>query len=144
MSEPTHVYETYIRCEPEAAWRAMVDGGQTVQYFYGTRVESDWQPGSSLRYLAPDGAVVADGEVVAVDEPRRLEIMFHPRWDPELEAEGPARTVWFVDEVNGLTRVRVEYHDLDPAGRILPDFTEGIPLIVAGMKTLLETGGPLS
>ncbi len=143
MSKPTHVYETYIRCEPAAAWRAIVDGDLTVQYFFGTRVESEWKAGSPLRYLAADGTVVADGQVVAVDEPRRVELLFHPRWDPALEAEGPVRTVWLVDEVNGLTRVRVEYHDLDPASTTYADFAQGIPLIVSGMKTLLETGAPL-
>ena len=128
---PTHVYETYIRCPPADVWRALVDGEQTVRYYYGTRVESDWAPGSPLRYLGHDGTVVADGEVVAADEPSRLEMLFHPRWDPELEAEGPVRMVWSIAAADGpatgATRVRVEYHDLDPASRTYRDFTEGIP-----------------
>ena len=69
-------------------------------------------------------------------------MLFHPRWDPELEAEGAVRTVWLVDTANGLTRVRVEYHDLAPDSRTYGNFVEGIPFIVSGMKTLLETGEP--
>ncbi len=140
MSEPSHVYQAYIRCHPEEAWNAIVDGDQTRQYYYGTRVESAWGPGQPVRYLSPSGDVVADGEVIAIDPPKRLEMTFHPRWDPELEAEGPVRTVWLVDESQGLTRVTVEYYDLEPGSRTYADFVGGIPFIISGMKTLLETG----
>ena len=148
-SKPTHVYETYVRCRPSQAWTALTDGDQTVRYYYGTRVESDWSDGGTIRYLAPDGSVVADGRIVTAIEPSRLEMDFHPRWDAELEAEGAVRMVWLVTEADGppeaeLTRVRVEYHDLDPASATYRDFTAGIPFIVAGLKTLLETGSPLA
>jgi DNA-binding transcriptional ArsR family regulator/uncharacterized protein YndB with AHSA1/START domain len=143
LRTPSHVYQTYIRCTPEAAWNAIVDGDQTVHYFYGTRVESTWKPGEPIRYLAPDGSVIADGEVIAFDPPHRVEMTFLPHWDPELEAEGPARTAWIVDAAEGLTRVTVEYYDLPAHGKQAPDFMSGIPFIVAGMKTLLETGSPI-
>lgn len=140
---PSHVYQTYIRCRPEAAWEAIVDGNLTVQYFYGTRVESTWEPGTEIRYLGDGGTLVADGEVIAFDPPHRLEMTFLPHWDPELEAEGPARMAWIVDEANGLTRVTVEYYGLPADGKQAADFMGGIPYIVAGMKTLLETGSPI-
>jgi uncharacterized protein YndB with AHSA1/START domain len=142
MTVPSHVYETYIRCEPAAAWDAIVNGDQTVHYYYGTRVESDFTEAAPIRYLSPDGSVVADGVIIAVDEPRRLELMFHARWDQELSDEGPVRMVWTIDEANGLTSVTVESY-MDPESKAYEDFSGGIPYIVAGMKTLLETGEPL-
>ena len=142
MTTPSHVYQTYIRCEPASAWDAIVNGDQTVQYYYGTRVESDFTEAAPIRYLSPDGSVVADGVIIAVDEPRRLELMFHARWDQELSEEGPVRMVWLVDEANGLTTLTVESY-MDPESKTYGNFSEGIPYIVAGMKTLLETGEPL-
>lgn len=143
MDTPTHVYKTYIACEPRAAWSAVTDGDLTVQYFYGTRVESEWNEGAGIRYLSADGSVVAEGTVLAIDPPHRLDMTFLARWDPELEAEGPARMTWLVEEASeGLTEVTVEYYGL--TGKRAADFMAGIPLIVAGMKTLLETGRPLS
>lgn len=142
MTGPDHVHETYIRCAPSAAWEAIVDGDQTVQYFFGTRIECDLVAGAPLRYLDTEGTVVADGEIVAVDPGARLEMLFHPRWSPELDAAGPVRTVWIVEEAMGLTKVRVEYYDL--RSPTLEDFQQGIPFIVAGMKTLLETGAPIA
>ncbi len=141
---PTHRYQTFVRCNPDQAWTALTDGESTVRYFYGTRVESTWSPGDPLRYLGPDGTVVADGEVITSDAPHRLEMTFHPRWDPVIEAEGAAHMAWLVEEVNGLTRITVEYYDLAPDSKQASEFMEGIPLIVAGLKTLLETGQPLA
>ncbi len=142
MTAPTHVYQTFIKCTVAEAWDAIVNGEQTAQYYYGTRVESDWSEAGSIKYLSPDGSVVADGVVLSVEPPHRLELMFHARWDPELEEEGPVRMVWLVEEANGLTSVTVESH-VDPASKTYEHFTGGIPFIVAGMKTLLETGEPL-
>ena len=142
MTAPTHVYQTYIKCRPDDAWNAIVNGDQTVHYYYGTRVESDFTEAAPIRYLSPDGSVVADGVIIAVDEPRRLELMFHARWDQELSDEGPVRMVWIIDESNGLTSVTVESY-MDPDSKAYTDFSGGIPYIVAGMKTLLETGEPL-
>ena len=141
MTAPNHIHETFIRCTPEAAWRAIVDGDQTVQYFFGTRIDCELEAGAPMRYLDADGNVVADGEIVAVDPGRRLEMTFHPRWSPELDAAGAVRTAWIVEEAMGLTKVRVEYYDLQSP--TLEDFQQGIPFIVAGMKTLLETGAPI-
>jgi uncharacterized protein YndB with AHSA1/START domain len=144
MSKPSHLYQAYIAAPREEVWRAMTDGDLTVQYFYGTRVESSWEPGSPLRYAASDGTVVADGKVIAFEPPSRLEITFHARWDPELEAEGPVREVWSVTDAEGATLLTVELWDLDPAGKTLDDFAHGLPFIVSGLKTLVETGKPLA
>ena len=143
MTAPSHLYQTYIRCTPQAAWDAIVNGDQTIQYYYGTRVESDFTEAAPIRYLSPDGSVVADGVVIAADEPHRLELMFHARWDQELSDEGPVRMVWIIDDTDGLTSVTVESH-MDPESKTYREFSGGVPYIVAGMKTLLETGKPLA
>jgi DNA-binding transcriptional ArsR family regulator len=144
MTTPTHVYQVFINATVQATWNAIVDGDQTVQYYYGTRVDSDFRPGSPVTYAYPDGRVAADGEIIAADEPKRLELTFHPRWDPALEAEGCTRMVWAIDDVDGAVRLTVECHDLDPGSKTYTDFVAGIPYIVSGLKTLLETGAPMA
>jgi len=144
VSVPSHRYQTFVRCRPVEAWAAITEGDSTVRYFYGARVESTWMPGETVRYLGQDESVVADGNVVAVNAPSRLEMTFHPRWDPALEIEGAAHMAWIAEETDGLTRITVEYYDLAPGSRQATDFMAGIPLIVAGLKTLLETGQPMA
>jgi uncharacterized protein YndB with AHSA1/START domain len=143
MSDPVHVYQVFINAAPDRVWQAIVDGEQTQRYFYGTRVESIWEPGAALSYLGGDGAVVADGSVIAIDAPHRLEMTFQAHWDPELEAEGPAREVWLLEDVNGVTKLTVEMHDVAVGSKTYEDFTSGFPYIVSGLKTFVETGQSL-
>lgn len=144
MTQPAHIYQVYIKCTPEAAWNAIVDGDATVQYYYGTRVESAFEPGASIRYTYPDGTVAGDGEIISYDPPKRLELTFNARWDEELVAEGPTRMVWIVDESNGLTRVTVEIWEMGRDSKTYAEFTSGIPYIMSGLKSLLETGSGLA
>jgi len=143
MSDPVHVYQVFINAAPAQVWQAIVDGEQTQRYFYGTRVESTWEPGAELSYFGADGAVVADGKVIAIAAPYRLEMTFQAHWDPDLEAEGPAREVWLLEDVNGVTKLTVEMHDVAVGSKTYEDFTGGFPYIVSGLKTFVETGESL-
>ncbi len=140
MTAPSHVYTTYIAGSVADVWRAITDGDQTVKYFYETRVESTWEPGSPIRYLGKDGSLVADGEIISCEPEARLEMMFHARWDPELEAEGPVREVWIVADAGETTMLSVEMHDVAIDSKTYSEFTGGFPFIVSGLKTLVETG----
>jgi uncharacterized protein YndB with AHSA1/START domain len=144
MSQPTHVYKMYIAAPVEEVWKAITDGDVTVQYFYGTRVASGWSPGDEIVYTYPDGTVAADGEVLACDPPHRVEMLFHARWDPEIEAEGPVREVWQVEDADGASLLSVEMWDIAPDSKTLREFSGGLAYILSGMKTLLETGKPLT
>ena len=63
MSKPVHVYQAFIDAPTEEVWKAIVEGDVTVDYFYGTRVESTWEPGAEGVYTYPDGSRAAEGEV---------------------------------------------------------------------------------
>ena len=143
MSKPVHIYQAYIRAPIEEVWEAIVDGDKTVQYFYGTRVESDWEVGSPMNYFYPDGRQASSGEVLAIDEPKRLEFTFKPLWDEKLAEEGTSRQIWGLAEVNGMTELTIELFDVPEGGAIHTDFAGGYPYIVSGLKSLLETGEAL-
>lgn len=143
MSKPAHVYQAFINAPTDKVWNAIVDGDATVQYFYGTRVESEWEPGSKIVYTNGDGSIAADGEIISIEHGSRVEMTFTARWDPELAAEGPAREVWLVEESGQLTKLTIELYDVAEGSKTLDDFVNGFPLIVSGMKTLLETGAPI-
>ena len=56
-----HIYAIQIKASPDRVWQAITDGDETVRYYYGTRVVSDWPAGAPLRYAYPDGTIAADG-----------------------------------------------------------------------------------
>ncbi len=144
MTEPVHVYETYINAETDAVWRAIVDGDTTVRYFYGTRVASTWEPGAEVVYTYPDGSRAAEGTVLSVEPGVRLEMTFLPLWDPELTAEGAAREVWLLEDVGSATKLTVETYDVIEGGKVHVDFASGWPFIISGLKTFVESGQSLT
>lgn len=144
MERPDHVYSVYVKAPTEQVWRAIVDGDETVHYYYGTRVASKWSPGASVVYTYPDGRVAADGTVLAIEPGASVTLTFHARWDPEIEAEGPVTMTWAVAAEGGLTRLTVTTAGLRPGSRMDEEFGGGIVFIVSGLKTFVETGAPLA
>jgi len=143
MTKPVHIYKAYIKATIEEVWEAIVDGDKTVQYFYGTRVESDWEVGSTMNYYYPDGRQASEGEIISIDAPKRIEFTFRPLWDEKLAEEGSSRQVWGIAEVNGMSELTIELFDVVEGGAIYEDFSNGFPYIVSSMKSLLETGKAL-
>ena len=138
--EIEHVYSIYINAEPERVWRAITDGAETQQYYYGTIVKSNWAVGSKVSYDYPDGTVAADGEVLVCDPPRTLEMTFLARWDPEVEAEGPVRHLWELEPEDGATKLTVTTKGVRPGSKTAQSFGDGIVYIVSGLKTFVEGG----
>jgi uncharacterized protein YndB with AHSA1/START domain len=114
------------------------------RYYYETRVSSTWAAGAPLVYTFADGSVAADGTVLEVDRPSLLQISFHPRWDPAIEAEGPIEMAWLREPAGEATKLTVKTFAVRRGSHIESEFTGGWVHIVSGLKTLLETGRPLS
>lgn len=144
METPTHVYKTYIRGHISEVWEAITNPEMTEQYFFATRVQSDWAPGAEMTYSYRDGTLASTGHIISIDPPKRLEFTFHALWDPELEAEGPCREVWTLTDLEDMVELAIELFDLTVDSKRYRDFTEGFPYIVAGLKSLVETGSPLA
>jgi DNA-binding transcriptional ArsR family regulator len=138
LDSPDHVYSIYINASPERIWRAITDGDETVQYYYGTRVVSDWNVGSHIRYDNPDGTLAADGEVLALDPPTWLEMTFHPRWDPDFEAEGAVRQVWQIEADESASKLTVTTIGLKAGTKQAEEFGNGMIYIVSGLKSHVE------
>jgi DNA-binding transcriptional ArsR family regulator/uncharacterized protein YndB with AHSA1/START domain len=141
MLAPDHVYSVLIRATPERIWNAVTDGVETERYYYGTRVDSDWSKGGRIVYTYPDGSVAADGEVLDIDPGRSVTMTFHPRWSPEIEAEGPVRMTWAIEPAGlELSKLTVTTSGMVEGGAIQNEFGGGVVYIVSGLKTYLETG----
>jgi hypothetical protein len=66
------VFEIYIRTTPERLWKAITDPEIRAKYHFGSRIESDFTPGSRFAMVHPaaDGPL-GEGENLEVDPPRR-------------------------------------------------------------------------
>lgn len=142
-SAPANVFAVFVKATPEQVWRAITESEFTRRYYYASTVESDWQPGSPYCYLI-DGNEAIVGEVLEADPPRRLVMTFDARWDEDVAADPPSRITWEVaDAAPGLSRLTVIHEGLVPGTATFEQVPKGMPLILSGLKTLLETGEPL-
>lgn len=140
---PDFVHVTYIAAPPEKIWAALTEGEFTRQYFFGARVESDWQAGSPVRYFRPDGALSVSGRVLQAESPRLLSFTWRVEGDP-LAARLPDCIVTFkLEPLGGVVRLTlVEAHPDLPDERLLEGGRRGWPAILSNLKTLVETGRP--
>lgn len=132
------VFETYIKTTPERLWEAITDPELRAKYSFGVRTDSDWSNGSSYKSSVPGVIDIAEGENVEVDPPRRLVQSFHALWSDEVSSAGTSRVTWEIEPVGSSCRLRVTHDQLPEDAN--SELYGGWPMILAGLKTLLETG----
>ena len=142
--KPKTTYVTYIVTTPEKAWEALTSPEFTRQYFFGRRVESDWEVGSAFRLWQPDGTLDVEGKVVEADRPRRLSVTWRVMWMEELKKLPDCLVTYQIDDLGGLVRLTMtEAHQIELDEKMLEGGRRGWPVILCGLKSLLETGKAL-
>jgi uncharacterized protein YndB with AHSA1/START domain/DNA-binding MarR family transcriptional regulator len=135
---PDFVIETYIRTTPAELWDALVNPAKTSQYYYGGRVDAELRVGGRFRYFTPDGEVNLDGEILELEPLRRLVTTFKATWGAE--GAEPTRVAYEIEPLGEVCRLTLTHFDFEKARA---GVETGWPRILAGLKTLLETGRPL-
>jgi len=156
MGKPEFVYVTYIRTTPEALWKALTDPSFTSRY-WGATFETDWKDGSSYAQVQR-GIRVADADQVVLvsDPPRRLSykwLAVSPEqaaafgWSDEylarVEAEPRSRVTFDIEAQGKVVRLTVIHDGFEEGSAVLESVSGGWPLILANLKSLLETGETL-
>ncbi len=77
MDKPTFVYVTYMATTLEQLWEALTSEPFTQQYWEDGQLQSDWQVGSSVEQINPDGESQSIGEVLQSEPPYRLSYTLH-------------------------------------------------------------------
>ena len=106
---PAQVYEIDIDAPAERVWLWLVKPDLTQRYYFGTRVESDWKVGSSVRYRNASNAVDVDGELLEFSPPRRLATTFQPRF-ADLP---PSRVIWEVAPTEHGSHITLTHEEFD-------------------------------
>jgi uncharacterized protein YndB with AHSA1/START domain len=137
------VFEIYIKTTPERLWEAITDPEMRAKYSFGVQTSSDWTAGSSYESSVPGVIDIAAGENLEVDPPRRLVQSFTALWSDEVKAEGTSRVTWEIEPVGDDSCQLTVTHDQlsDDANA---ELYGGWPMILSGLKTLLETGEKLT
>jgi len=150
MTTESTVYVTYIASTAEKVWQALTSSEFTQQYFFGRSVESDWQTGSPWTMRKPDGkpddTVDVHGVVQVSERPRKLVVTWKVEGPPEFK-DLPECIVSYEIEPLGEGVVRLtmtEAHPTPIPAYLLEGGRQGWPMILSGLKSLLETGRALA
>jgi uncharacterized protein YndB with AHSA1/START domain len=138
----TAVFEIYIKTTPDRLWEAITDPEMRAKYSFGVAITSDWTEGSTYSSGVPGVIEIAEGENVEVDPPNRLVQTMTALWSDEVKAVGPSRVTWEIRKVGDSCQLTV-IHDQLPID-VNGELYGGWPMILSGLKTLLETGEHLT
>ena len=149
MTEPKFVYVTYIATTPEKLWQALTDGAFTERYWFGTRIKSDWTLNAAVTFTRNE-AVYDSGEVLECDPPRRLSYTWSVRSHEEFRGERPSRVTFEIEPMTSAggkkseVKLTVTHDDFDVGSKVLAAVSGGWPVVLASLKSFLETGDALA
>lgn len=140
-AQTTQVYSVFILATPEQIWEAITKPEFTERYFHGATIAvRDGRRFSSI------GELAWDEEVLEEDPPRRLVHRWVAGYSEELAAEDPSRVTWEIEpQEGGFSLLTVVHDQLEGAPKTAESVSgNGWMYVLSGLKTLLETGKPLT
>ncbi len=138
------MYVTYIATTPERLWRALLEPEFTKRYWQHVNV-SDWKVGSRWEHRRDraNGPLDLVGKVVKVQRPRRLVVSWAFPQD-EGRKSAHSRVTYAIDPYRkGVVRLTVTHDGLKPGSDMDSGIRSGWPVVLSGLKSLLERGRSL-
>jgi uncharacterized protein YndB with AHSA1/START domain len=137
------VFEIYIKTTPEKLWEAITNPELRSRYAFGVRVISDWKAGSKYEGRSSKSPTpIFAGENLVVDPPRKLVQSYNALWSDAAKSEGTSRVTWEIEQVADSCRLTLTHDQLREGAN--PELYGGHPMVLSGLKTLLETGEKLT
>jgi len=145
-AQATQVYSVFVRATPEQLWEAITKPEFTTKYFYGSVIDSTFEPGAPYVGWSSDRSQqYVDGEVIEATPPHKLVTTWRALYDVEAAAEPYSRVSWEIEPAgDGVTKLTVVHDQLEAAPKTAENVAGGWSYVLSGLKTLLETGKPLT
>jgi uncharacterized protein YndB with AHSA1/START domain len=144
MASSRFVYVTYIRTTADQLWQALREPEFTKRYWAETWQECAWQVGSEWKIMIPDGRVGDRGEILELIPEQRLVLTWRNEFKPEMHAEGFSKLTIDLEPQDEMVKLSL-IHEIDlPDSKLIEAVSSGWPMILASLKSLLETGESLA
>jgi uncharacterized protein YndB with AHSA1/START domain len=143
--KPNTVYVIYIASTPDKVWEALTSPDFTRQYFFGRTIEIEPRAGGSFVLRMPDGRVDVKGAVVEWSPPHRLCVTWTVDWIEEMRTLPECLVTYEIEQAGASVKLTMtEAHQWDMPQALLAGGRAGWPVILSSLKSVLETGRPLS
>ena len=93
--------------------------------------------------MAPKAKTAKKLKADEAEPPKRLAIKWRNEFRPELKEEGYSRCTFELEEKGSSVKLTI-IHEIDkPQSKLIQSVSNGWPLFLASLKSMLETGEPL-
>jgi uncharacterized protein YndB with AHSA1/START domain len=145
-NKPQHVNRIAIKAKPEHVWQALTDPAKTSKFWFNCAIRSTWEIGSPFELWNAEEKK-AEGIILAMDPPSKLVMSWRFLSFPDTAGDTPSRITWEIGshaELQGVTLVTVVHDEFEQAANTAKILENGLPIVLSGMKTFLETGSTLA
>jgi uncharacterized protein YndB with AHSA1/START domain len=142
VADHVAVAETEIDASPDRVWTALTNPKQIEKYMFGSKVETDWKPGSPIVWRGQyDGKQYEDhGEILEVDPGHRLKLThFSPLSGAEDTPENYHTLLYEIEQVSDTTRIRLS-QDNNSTVVQAKQAKSTWEKMLSGLKELVENG----
>lgn len=144
-NKPRHVNRIAIKANPEQVWQALTDPAKMSKYWFNSAIRTTWEINSPFELWNGDEKK-AEGVILEIDPPNKLVMSWRFVSFPGTENDAPSRITWEIgahDELQGVTLVTLVHDEFEQAVNTANILENGLPVVLSGMKTFLETGETL-
>lgn len=143
QTKPRHVFTTIIQTSDKKLWSALTEPSDVQKYFFGLNVKTDWKKGSEIFYIKENGDHEITGKVLEVVPLKKLAHTFKGICTPGQEDDAPSRVTYEIEDLGNACKLTLVHDEFDGETETYKNTGGGWPLVLSGLKTLLETGKPL-
>ncbi|MCC3374515.1 metalloregulator ArsR/SmtB family transcription factor [Cohnella sp. REN36] len=141
-SKPRNVNRIAIKAKPEQVWQALTDPAKTSKFWFNCAIRSTWEANAPFELWKED-AKQAEGVILDMDPPNKLVMSWRFLAIPNTADDVPSRITWEIEahaEYAGVTLVTVVHDEFEQALPTAKVLENGLPIVLSGMKSFLETG----
>lgn len=145
-NKPRNVNRIAIKADPDQVWQALTDPVKTSKFWFNCAIRSTWELESPFELWNGEEKKV-EGTILEMDPPNKLVMSWRFVSFPGMDNDAPSRVSWEIvphAELQGVTLVTVIHDEFEQAAGTASILENGLPLVLSGLKTLLETGETLA
>lgn len=142
---PDFVYTIYIAATAETVWDGLINK-EVTQKYWGRHNKSDWKVGSKWEHVRTDGSDMVDvhGQVLESDPPNKLVVTWNGPKDSMAPEPSPSVVTYELVALGPDTKLTVTHSKLTKDSLMHESVTQGWQAVFSNLKSVLETGKPLS